>query len=849
MVWAVVGSGGLAQAQTPTDDLQSGEPTGLPPAPQYIPGTMITPENEPAPAKPTGSVKQKRKTSQPEVALAKSSEEERAATAGAVYGPAAADRRTAPATAPVQTPEDLKPLEPFLPEPGSWVLLPNSTIQPAAERAQASLGSDTCDHMKCKSWTDIFNAWNGIAFDGRRVWALANGGHAGYGGNEVYKFDLGRPEAGWSLEVPPQPLTGEFSRDENDDGIMDACPTPSSGPMSSHTYNGVIWSPRSQDILWLGSVGFCLHGMGPSTAWVFDIKNEKWTERPDLNKLAKFARTEIDPTNGDIIVIGREYVYLLDPNTKQIMRRSERGRRFAGGGLAFDAHSRTLYAIAPNAVYATNIPETGKFAGLSKLADVPGVIPAMGFAMHSPTGDYILWDGAGQTYRWRPGAAQLERLPVPSVVPTNTVPNRVFSQWKYIPGLDIFFGIVPREGIWLYRLPDAMAANGGDPSATVALDESAEPEVPLNTHNKLPEPAPKSDNPVTLTTDRGAKSVRKLAAPADSGPSVDTPFEDLCARPETLLCDPMDDTTPISGPGITASTPNKLLSEAITGPWYSWRAVNPHPLNGRPLAEVDPTMGNGGSMKCIIPSQSAASYTCEYDVNTGDDYATMPGAMLGDTIRVRFNIRLSCAVLYTDCNPQSPTYKQQRRAYAVTSGGGGFKIFAVSEGYRPGNIITGGEGLGVPVWGNCYQRGYPCGYISRWNTAIEQRFTINGVKYFDAQPGGPGDPCYSYDQFAACFMLEADEWMTFEETLYFGGCSAHPDGTSGAHVWMRAAREGQPLQDIVDYPVDLRCAEIPVDQVKLARVGFNPYDTGKDPAEVHPEGYIWYDDLWIAKIK
>lgn len=758
---------------------------------------------------------------------------------------------------------DLKPLELFLPEPGSWALLPKSTIEPATERAKTSLSSDMCGYIKCTSWSDVFTAWNGVAFDGRQIWALANGGHAGYGGNEVYRFDLRTPEAGWSLELPPQPLTGAFSRDEDGDGVKDACPTPASGPMSSHTYNGVIWSPRSRDIFWLGTVGFCRDGMGPATAWVFDPADKKWAERPDLDKLAHFARTEIDPSNGDIIVVGKEHVYLLDPGGKQIKRRSARGTRIYGGGLAFDARSRTLYATAKNAIYSTNISETGTFSGLAKFADVPGVKPAMGFALHAPTGDFILWDGGERTYRWRPGATELEDLPVTSEVPKSKVRNRVYSQWKYVPELDVFFGIVAKEGIWLYRVPTGASTGAGLRAATTASSGEDVGEAELATEQ--------TSDPVPVAAGTAATSeARKLEPPVDSGPSADTSFEDLCARPETLLCDPLDKGE-ISGPGVTTDTPFKTLPEALGAPYGSWRiGVDKAALSSRTLAksyhppELDQSVfaSGNGSIRFTVESQSGAGASSRYEITLSDNRPM--GIRQGETMRVRFKARWSCDMLFTDCDPKSGGYQKERRRFAVKYGPGGFKILGIGQEdyFEPSGrriLVDKVPEMTAIVLGNLMQRGTPAVYLSKpWETQVWKGGNkISGIRQWDTQPGGD-QPCWLNDPQTGhrlkiapegCFLLQADEWMTFQVDLSYGACTMNPkDPERASHLRLWGAREGQPFELVIDSAINIRCAPKFEDAARFGRVSLIPFHTAKDPSEVHPTGYIWYDDLWVAKV-
>ena len=72
-------------------------------------------------------------------------------------------------------------------------------------------------YSSIRGWTgakSIFIAWNGMAFDAgqKKLYLLANGGHADYLGNGVYEFDLSRGK--WTRLKDPCRLSYEVEKGE-----------------------------------------------------------------------------------------------------------------------------------------------------------------------------------------------------------------------------------------------------------------------------------------------------------------------------------------------------------------------------------------------------------------------------------------------------------------------------------------------------------------------------------------------------------------------------------------------------------------------------------------------------------
>jgi hypothetical protein len=109
-----------------------------------------------------------------------------------------------------------------------------------------------------------------------------------------------------------------------------------------------------------------------------------------------------------------------------------------------------------------------------------------------------------------------------------------------------------------------------------------------------------------------------------------------------------------------------------------------------------------------------------------------------------------------------------------------------------------------------------------------------------------------------------DEWMTFQirlkvgplgtDTDFWGGGSKSGFINSEMEMWV--ARDGQPSVLVHSYTVAngldfvLRRGDgaTPSDE-EYGKVWFTPFHTAKDPAQTHPSGFTWYDELIISDNK
>ena len=177
---------------------------GLPPAPKYIPGTRITPaEDKPVETTPNQNADLKISPAPKNPAAPKT-----AAAPGAGGGSELVGALSEIGQGKRKRGTALDALDPYIPDPGQWSLIPGSSIAPVLP-TEAELGADFCEQIRCHRAFSVLRAWNAIGYDevNHCLWALAGGGHTDYGGNETYRYCLGKPLTGWERITEPAPLT------------------------------------------------------------------------------------------------------------------------------------------------------------------------------------------------------------------------------------------------------------------------------------------------------------------------------------------------------------------------------------------------------------------------------------------------------------------------------------------------------------------------------------------------------------------------------------------------------------------------------------------------------------------
>jgi len=698
--------------------------------------------------------------------------------------------------------------------------------------------------IQLRDWTSAsFNS------DARQICMIRPGGHADYGGADSWCIDLDNIAAGWQQIEPVQELTGPTQADGT-------CPYPVYGPGASHTYDGVPYIGNGH-FLFLGSVPYCAHGMRWGTgAWVVDMTTPHsptlpWIWTQVLQN--EFTGYSITAVSGPYIyaVNGASKVAIINKNTLQIVDQttgSNIGLDSAGSAAGVNVDG---FFCVNDDRYMQCSKADGTIASFKIFVKRPVAVNApTGSCMAQitgynsmtplPDGRFAIWNGGKRLIFFKPADDPVNdtcEVVEPATGPTDGIKGRIYEKLFWDSASDKLIGISNKdEGLWTFGLADAKPPSHSE-----------------QTPKQQPIPQPSHINGLVCDQYDGKlpynfspschqqEATAPLAAQrsTDYGLPPTATLAQLCSQAGTLLCDPLDD-TPISGPAINGSTTLRTLSQALAARYGSWRRGHTA-FPQYPAPMLDSGMGEGGSLKFTIASQSNAGGAGQYTVDVSPDYTL--GVVQGETVRVRVKVRWSCDVLFTDCDPQSPTYKQKRRHYQVTSAFGGIKMLSIGEQDRNAGsgFIDSGEGLGLPVFHNGRQNGAYTAYIAIWSWALDA--LDRPANKHDRQPPRH---CYWEDPIN-CHMMQADQWVTLQEDLYFGGCTRNandPGKVSNVKLWV--ADEGQPFDLVIDSRINLRCTNIP--NPKIGKVWLTPYNTAKDPSEVHPEGYVWYDDLWVSKL-
>lgn len=390
------------------------------------------------------------------------------------------------------------------------------------------------------------------------------------------------------------------------------------------------------------------------------------------------------------------------------------------------------------------------------------------------------------------------------------------------------------------------------PAAATAADD-AEPRLPNPQWRALPHShgsgneAGSSNPPGSAGETPPGRSPAMISPPAL--PTRPESFDERCSRPGVVLCDPLDKGR-VRGVGITGRTSNATLPDALEGHYRDWRWCGR--LSGQAQTPVlDPTIktSGSGSLKFVIPTRSDAGGGGYCQIDFTPDNSVQFGE--GDTFFVQFRVRLSCTLLFTDCDPGSPGYEKTRRVYRSSDNGTtSFKVSIINAGDH--------RDLKEPV-GSCTQQhlvlvgdthgivtGYhSCGWYEGHYKPIGRE---RGSEVWDHQPrkaGEPGRPCLIRN-LEDCVRWPADEWVTITQQITIGTWvteATDPARSSNVRIWMQ--RRGERPVLVIDYDRNLRAPEEPF--MKYGKIWLLPYMTDKDPLEDHPEAYMWFDELIVSR--
>ena len=340
-------------------------------------------------------------------------------------------------------------------KPGEWKELPDTRIPLLTpeehDRIVARFGG--APFWGWSGSESVITAWNTAAYDPEgHQWYFFGGGHADYGGNEVYAFDFRR--LAWSRLTSPSPLTGpSYVEAERN------CPTPASGPPAVHTYDGFVWNPDTRTAWVLALDGpFCTqdNGSAPKAFWEFNPETKEWKSY-EAEQMLFYPAVSWNPSK-------RRFVVLRTQGADSRMEVDGKGRVHnydeRGGGWLRDATG--VYDPIRKVTYVLQdeqILTLKDNLGDGRSFDLPLDLHSRtqsGFVYHPPSDRFVIWSGERAVFTWDPKDNSFQRYDNlgAGAAPKGGAKRAVYGKIVYLAPLDLFAAYNNhRQGVWLYRLP------------------------------------------------------------------------------------------------------------------------------------------------------------------------------------------------------------------------------------------------------------------------------------------------------------------------------------------------------------------------------------------------------------
>jgi hypothetical protein len=255
------------------------------------------------------------------------------------------------------------------------------------------------------------------------------------------------------------------------------------------------------------------------------------------------------------------------------------------------------------------------------------------------------------------------------------------------------------------------------------------------------------------------------------------------------------------------------------------------------------------SLKFTIPSNSGSDTSGAFFINFSNDLLTQFGE--NSDFYVQWRQRFSPAFLntfYAGVNSLSAN---------------GWKQIIIGTGDKPG--CTASSSASGLCYSSCttletvVQNTDQSGFAQMYNSCTGSRshgpydgfYERFGALDFKLQNARPSPYClYSqngvnrFPPNGNCFGYFPDEWMTFQVKIKTGPRVADEWTNSFVSLWI--ARANQPSELAINWgPYNLSAGSVAENQ-KYGKVWLLPYHTNKDPSQVHPTGFTWYDELIIS---
>jgi len=320
-----------------------------------------------------------------------------------------------------------------IPSSLGWHEIPNTQLFPLCP-PDASLQG----HNGCRS---VIAAWNGGVADDKRNWLVFfGGGHADYGGNEVYALDLN------SLKMvrltnsslpPPSDCNSESTADGN--------------PVSRHTYGGIAYIESVDKIFLHGGARYPCGG-GSLATWIFDEEAAKWTRKDPTNG------ARIEPTCCNYMSFSAydrktDKVYLFDDSkfwsydyqtNAYTLLVTQDGVDYHQSAV-IDEYRRLFLMFGNGQVWSASIADRKKVRLLNLSAKLSGCAVLQnalypGLAYDSREKAVVGWAGGDSVFLFNPDTLSCTEKKFPGG-PGAAQETGTHGRFRYFPGFDIFIVI------------------------------------------------------------------------------------------------------------------------------------------------------------------------------------------------------------------------------------------------------------------------------------------------------------------------------------------------------------------------------------------------------------------------
>lgn len=313
----------------------------------------------------------------------------------------------------------------------------------------------------------IVRAWNGWAVDesAGKIWMIGNGGHADYGGNGAYEFDLAT--GAWSRIKDPCPLTFTLTEGQepygtftpNTPGDTQLIPEPSCGPSSSHTYDSVQFSKKTGTIFWVSGI----YGV-PQGTFVSD--NELWEFNPsgvvrngltpltwrmhDVKILNQYL-SSVELPNGDILYGSNHW----SANGSVRFDPSDPVNTITSGGGLDNYYSDMNGILSPDSTEVYVISHRSHGLMKAPVASGTGVLISGNIGFQNG-GDFagdllVMWDGLNLIHEYSLSTGEFVVTDWSGLKPSEGQVT-VYSKWTYLQSHGVFVGLSDeRTGVLVYK--------------------------------------------------------------------------------------------------------------------------------------------------------------------------------------------------------------------------------------------------------------------------------------------------------------------------------------------------------------------------------------------------------------